>query len=781
MRSQHRRWLTTAAATVGACALTLGGAVLPAAAEDTSSEATTINAGVDKYELAAANSASTVEDVKRLEASGSIAVSDNGFVLHIDDAQDGAPISMRNLRAAPSGAAIPGDPAGGSRPGAPVTVYLDFDGEVLEGTNWNLLAENPSLNFVAAASADGGFRAQVWAAVAEDFAPFNVNVTTTRPSDAALYKTSADDNEYASHVIITDSYDEVLPAAANTSGLAWGGGAGSDFLTGALVFTNGVGGGNTAAASAKSVADTASHEAAHNFGLEHDGIADSPTGEYYYPTAGVWGPIMGATYDVPLSQWSNGSYAGATNDQDDLATITDRGAARAIFTGATTPDGTPYTGSVCAVPPADPNNPQPGDEFYVPNGNVCDGTGAVLTLSFTYTDRADAASDTVGNTIADASTLDNAAGTFAGAGVILNAADVDVFRVTTNGGPLTATVEVADIAPNLDAKLTLTNAAGDVLVENDPASSAVSADVAAGLNASVTTEVAKGTYYLWVDGVGAGDPTTATPANANGYTDYGSLGNYTITGAAVPGIAEQPIVIETPADGATVAGGSDVAVTGTATPEATVELSIAGTVVDSVTVDGDGAWTANATANAYGNTVITASQTVDGAPVPETDSVTVTAPVTAPVIVAPAADSTTEDSTPTISGTGIAGATVTVAVVHADGTTVFATTTVDADGAWELAVPSELANGTYAVSANQAINDVTSSTTSPISFTVSAATTGGGGDDGTGTGTGDDDLATTGGDFSGMLFTALAASVLVIGGGAAAFGLRQRRKQLQES
>lgn len=774
-------------ATIGAGALTFGGAVLPAAAEESPNGPVAINAAADKYEAAEAYTNSSADELKQLEAAGAIKVTERGFVLHIDDAKSGVTAETFSLRAAPSGAAIPGTPTDGSKPEAPVTVYLDFDGEVLTNTAWNEDAGSASLNFVGAAAADAAFRAQVWAAVAEDFAPFNVNVTTTRPSDDDLYKTAVDDTRYASHVIITDSYDEVLPSANNTSGLAFGGGTGSDYLTGAFVFTQGVGGGNSADASAKSVADTASHEAAHNFGLEHDGIANSPTGEYYYPRGGVWGPIMGATYDVPLSQWSNGSYAGATNTEDDLAVITDRSAAAYDLLSVTTADGTPYSGNVCPVPPAVASDPKPGDVFLIPVDGNCNGATEQLVLTFTFVDRADAAADTVGNTPETAATLDNATGSFTGVGVIINAADVDVFRVSTNGGPLTATVAVANVGPNLDAKLTLTDSAGVVVTENDPAATATSTDVAAGLNASVTATVEKGVYYLTVDGVGSGDPTTATPVNANGYTDYGSLGNYTLTGAAVPGIAEQPIVIVTPADGAAVEGGSDVDVTGTATPEATVSLTVDGTVIDTAVVAASGAWTGTVTAKDYGNTVIVASQAVDGAPVPETDTVTVTAPVSAPAITKPVEDSTTEDTTPTIAGSGIPGATVNVTVTLADGTTWTGSATVTVGGTWELIPGDALPNGAHSVSASQTINGATSGASGAISFTVNAPTTGGGGGDGTGTGTGTgdgdgDNLANTGGDSSAMLITALVASILVLGGGAAAFGLRQqRRKQLIES
>lgn len=39
-----------------------------------------------------------------------------------------------------------------------------------------------------------------------------------------------------------------------------------------------------------------------------------------------------------------------------------------------------------------------------------------------------------------------------------------------------------------------------------------------------------GTYFLEIDGVGAGNPLVSPPT---GYTDYGSLGRYTISGTVV--------------------------------------------------------------------------------------------------------------------------------------------------------------------------------------------------------------------------------------------------------
>ncbi|MGV8882987.1 MAG: Ig-like domain-containing protein [Rhodoglobus sp.] len=695
--------------------MTLGGAVLPAVANETPDTLISIDSAANKYERAAAYIDSSVSEVKELEATGAVKVTDNGFVLNIDGvvAAEGS-LSSLDLPAAPAGAAIPGDATNGSRPGAPVTVYLDFNGQTLQNTQWNDLTSTPTLNFAPAnVGNDASFVAEVWAAVAEDYAPFNVNVTTTDPGTDALVKASFDDNQYGSHVIITDSYDETVPDAAGTSGLAFVGGTGSDYSIGALVFTEGAGGANVTSAA---LAGVASHESGHNFGLLHDGIDGSTTGPYYYPTDGLWGPIMGSTYDVPVSQWSNGGYAGATELQDDLAVITDRSSSKAAVVSFTTPDGQPYTGPFCELGDADYDNPKPGDVFYVANGNVCDRTGATLTARLTYMDRADYAADQVADSAAEATALDNSAGTFGTAGVIETTGDLDVYSVITAGGDFTASVEVANILPNLDTKLTLTDTNGNVIAEDAPESTRVSAVEAEGLGATVTATLAAGIYYLTVDGVGTGDPTLATPVNSNGYTDYASLGNFVVSGAADPLITE-PLVIVTPVDGATVVGGADVEITGTATPDATLTLTVGGAAVATATADEDGNWTSSVKANQYGKTSVVVSQQVATIQITGTATVTVAAPVDAPVIVSPVTGTTTDDSTPAISGTGIPNAKVSVTVTSTAGG--FAgEAVVTAEGKWEI-VTNELPVGAYTVTANQSINEGTSAG-EKINFTVVA-------------------------------------------------------------
>lgn len=757
-------------ATVGAGALTFGGAVLPAAADDSADEPVQLLASsADKYELAAARTGESATSLEQKEDAGLISVSDLGFYYHKDEVFTQLDLGeIAELKVEASGAAIPGNPAEGSRPGAPVTVYLDFDGETLEGTHWNTESGITTLDFAPAASVTN--RDAVWAAVAEDYAPFNVNVTTTHPGDDALYKTSADDNEYGSHVIITDSYTDVLPMAEGSGGIAWLGGTGSEYLQGALVFTEGTEG------SAKVIAEIASHESGHNFGLEHDGIAGSDTGEYYVPEEGLWAPIMGAGYYVPVTHWSNGGYAGATNDEDDLSILTDRSAGETIFVGAFTSDGQPYEGSVC-VEVGDPANPQPGDVYYVVVGDEC---GEQLELRFTYTDRADYAADEIGDTPDTASVLNNEDGTFADASVIETTTDVDVFAVTTAGGEITADVEVANVGPNLDAKLTLTDASGAILDENDPDAARDSDSVASGLGASVSAEVEAGTYYLSVEGVGFGAPETATPDNANGYTAYGSLGNYSLSGTAEP-LETEALVITSPEDGSDVTGGAEIEVTGTATPNATVTLSVGGSVVDTVTADEDGNWNGTVTANQYGNTEIVATQALDDIAIPGSTTVTVVAPpapVAAPVITGPANGATIDTHPVTISGTGVAGAVVTVTIEGPHGEVFSGQALVAENGTWWIDVDSELANADYTVSAVQTLNGVTSDPSAEVAFTVAVSTNGGGGDD-NGTGNDDDNLATTGSDFNAAPFAAMAAVLLLVGGGIAIYA---RRKSLtQES
>ncbi|WP_216905049.1 hypothetical protein, partial [Synechococcus sp. CCY 9618] len=56
-------------------------------------------------------------------------------------------------------------------------------------------------------------------------------------------------------------------------------------------------------------------------------------------------------------------------------------------------------------------------------------------------------------------------------------------------------------------------------------------------SASFSINLDAGTYFLGIDGVGAGNPFASNPT---GYTDYGSLGQYMVSGSVQPKVTPQP-------------------------------------------------------------------------------------------------------------------------------------------------------------------------------------------------------------------------------------------------
>ncbi len=207
-----------------------------------------------------------------------------------------------------------------SRPESAHTIFLDFDGQIIENTRWNSTygADSWSAKPYDRDGNPGNFsdteRAEIfeiWRRVAEDFKPFDVNVTTREPATFGSKTLTA---------LVTgnmDAYNVPMPAS-HAGGVAWvnvWGRYNLQHFQPALVYTF---------SSAANTALAVSHELGHNLGLSHDGT--SSTGYYRGHGTGTetWGPIMGAPYNRSLTQWSRGDYADANNTQDDIAEIGDR-------------------------------------------------------------------------------------------------------------------------------------------------------------------------------------------------------------------------------------------------------------------------------------------------------------------------------------------------------------------------------------------------------------------------------------------------------------------------
>lgn len=104
-------------------------------------------------------------------------------------------------------------------------------------------------------------------------------------------------------------------------------------------------------------------------------------------------------------------------------------------------------------------------------------------------------------------------------GLIERNTDVDYFRFTTGASTVSLDVDPFYRSPNLDILAKLYNSSGGLIAQNNPTSA---------LDAAFNLSLAEGTYYLSVEGVGK-------PANGSdyGYSDYGSLGYYAISGTIV--------------------------------------------------------------------------------------------------------------------------------------------------------------------------------------------------------------------------------------------------------
>lgn len=319
-----------------------------------------------------------------------------------------------------------------SKPGSARTIYLDLDGQTVSGTAWNAAA-TPSVA-APAWSIDADPRTfstteraaiyTIWWRVAQDYRGLNVNVTTAAPAAGVLERTSAADTTYGTRVLIS-------PTTAFGSTTCGCGGksfvGGFDFTPNtayntALVFTR------NNLNSAPRMAEAASHEAGHTLGLQHN----TSTTSTYYAGSGAWAPIMGNSYDKPVTQFSNGRFAGSTRIQDDYAIMASHGAA---------PVADDYTNAITTTAPA-----------IVKGG--------------------------------------------ARSGLMNSSTDVDVMSYTHAGGTVTFWAYPGGAASNLDLTMVIRNSAGAVVRAVNPATTMTSATTATGTDAKVALTLPAGKYTI---------------------------------------------------------------------------------------------------------------------------------------------------------------------------------------------------------------------------------------------------------------------------------------------
>jgi len=197
-----------------------------------------------------------------------------------------------------------------SYPSARAVILLDFDGHNVEGTSWNY---NGPIN-CAAATLDAAQITEIVNRVAEDYRPFNINITT----DPARY--TAAPQLQRMRVIVTPTHQWYGSSAGGVGfvgSFSWGDDSPA-FVFSALLNNN-----------VKNIAEAISHEAGHTLGLYHQSQYDGNCNKITDYNAGVgdgeigWAPIMGVGYYRNFTLWHNGANShGCTNYQSDLAVIT---------------------------------------------------------------------------------------------------------------------------------------------------------------------------------------------------------------------------------------------------------------------------------------------------------------------------------------------------------------------------------------------------------------------------------------------------------------------------
>lgn len=384
-----------------------------------------------------------------------------------------------------------------SRPGLTKRVYINFVGQTVSGTAWNTslgrssivaLPFNTDSDPSTFSDAEQAAIKRIWQRMAEDFAPFDIDVTTERP--ATINSTTA-------IVVVTRSTDangDPNPASS-AGGVAYVNVFGaSNFISTyspAWVYHNNLGN------SESNIAEAASHEVGHNLGLSHDGTTTLD----YYGGHGAssdqtsWGPLMGTGYGRNVSQWTKGEYLNASNTQDDLATIAAKTGYRTDDRGNTAGTAQPLvvsggTSIISTTPENDPTNTNPANK-----------------------------------------------------GVIERNTDVDVFSFSTGAGTVSLNANplvqpAGTRGGNLDILLELYNQSGSLVASSNPASLTT---------ASISATVAQGVYYLHVKNSGAGNPLVSPPS---GYTSYGAIGQYFISGTVVDpgGLVVAPVAESFPGD-----------------------------------------------------------------------------------------------------------------------------------------------------------------------------------------------------------------------------------------
>lgn len=416
-----------------------------------------------------------------------------------------------------------------SNPGAPATIYLNFTGDFQASwsTYTGKIAADGSITngkeTIFQNISTGVFDTdyvparlnrdeveqirEVWARVAEDYAPFNINVTTVKPASAG--------DGWTITVNIGDSYgwyNNTVTEDEQAVGISNAIGAFSDNVPDvAFAFTDALRSADqsrTTAAFIANIAETASHEAGHILGLAHHIVALPDGTDGLDKARSGQGLIMGDTWADSRNTWGLGIFS--------------------YFGKNKTPLPQWDIGKIASA----------ANGFGFRADDYGDGPAQAKALSFT---------------VAGVATVKGIIGIHPPEGsYLLGKPDVDVFSFTASGGPVTINADVLGYknGANLIARVELWSDAGLVAWAgaSGNGSSGLTANLAAGkyyvkvMSGGGLTDV--GQYTLTVNKPGYLDVATIE-VNSARYAYLGSLGeqgsagyganSYVLYAASMPG------------------------------------------------------------------------------------------------------------------------------------------------------------------------------------------------------------------------------------------------------
>jgi hypothetical protein len=357
-----------------------------------------------------------------------------------------------------------------SRPGASYTLVICFNGMTIPSF---YLGSDVVVPTSIHMNNDANITT-MWKIVSEYFAPFDVDVTT----DDTLVLDSVGGTWNK-----TSSDRTIWGVAVGGGWQDWYGNVSSGTTIGGTQIYSGSGKHVCFAFELSSdgslewIGKTIAHESGHILGAGHQGAWSGGTllDEYNHGQGSSsdstgWAPIMGYSHERRRCTWHDGK-GGSGAFQYDI---------EVLLTG------------------------------YGPLGGSPGGTQLSLITN------------TVGSTSGTSSSLTNTNGIVSGLnGIIISSTDKDYWSFTTAGGPfnITCTVGGGSIVPCMDVALQLRNSSDSLIL---------SASSNPGQNASISTTLSAGSYYLVV--LPQSPPDSGTPAYGDGTADYGNQGQYTLSG-----------------------------------------------------------------------------------------------------------------------------------------------------------------------------------------------------------------------------------------------------------